>query len=64
MGPPMGPHPTPMGPASSYGRYFMLGFKVIWMQMETWLVRALTEKMIALPFECALQVRTPTHCTH
>ena len=33
----------------------MLVFKVVWMQMETWLVRTLTEKMIALPFECALQ---------
>ena len=25
------------------------------MNMEVWLLKALTEKMIALPFECALQ---------
>lgn len=35
--------------------YFMLMFKAVWMVMEIGLLRALTEKMIALPFECALQ---------
>lgn len=35
--------------------YFMLMFKVLWMVMEVGLLRALTEKLIALPFECALQ---------
>ena len=34
---------------------FMLLFKVVWMYMEVWLLKALTEKMIALPFECGLQ---------
>jgi hypothetical protein len=34
---------------------FMMVFKVVWIQMETWLLKTLTEKMIALPFECALQ---------
>jgi hypothetical protein len=38
-----------------YPLYFMLLFKVVWMQMETWLLKALTEKMLSLPFECALQ---------
>lgn len=33
----------------------MLAFKVVWMYMEVWLLKALTEKLIALPFECALQ---------
>jgi len=33
----------------------MLGFRVVWMSMEVWLMQALTEKLIALPFECALQ---------
>jgi hypothetical protein len=34
---------------------FMLLFKVVWMYMEVWLLKALTEKMVALPFECGLQ---------
>ena len=38
-----------------YPLYFMLAFKVVWMAMEAWLLKALTEKLIALPFECALQ---------
>jgi len=38
-----------------YPLAFMLAFKVVWMQMETWLLKTLTEKLIALPFECALQ---------
>ena len=38
-----------------YPLVFMLLFKLVWMQMETWLLKALTEKMISLPFECALQ---------
>ena len=38
-----------------YPLYFLLLFKVVWMVMEVGLLRALTEKLIALPFECALQ---------
>ena len=38
-----------------YPLAFMLAFKVVWMQMETWLLQTLTEKLVALPFECALQ---------
>ena len=38
-----------------YPLVFMLAFKLVWMQMETWLLKTLTEKMISLPFECALQ---------
>ena len=34
---------------------FMLMFKVLWVYMETWIIKAVTEKMLALPFECALQ---------
>ena len=33
----------------------MLSFRVIWMYMEVWLLKALTEKLVALPFECGLQ---------
>jgi len=38
-----------------YPLAFMLAFKIVWMQMETWLLQTLTEKLVALPFECALQ---------
>lgn len=34
---------------------WMIGFKFLWMYMETMLLQLLTEKLIALPFECALQ---------
>jgi hypothetical protein len=34
---------------------FMMMFKVVWMYMESWLLKTLNEKLIALPFECALQ---------
>ena len=34
---------------------FMMLFKVVWIYMESWLLKALNEKLIALPFECALQ---------
>ena len=34
---------------------WMLVFKFLWMYMETMLLQVLTEKLIALPFECALQ---------
>lgn len=34
---------------------FMLLFKGAWIQLEAWLVFTLTEKLLALPFECALQ---------
>uniref|UniRef100_A0A7S3BDH7 Uncharacterized protein n=1 Tax=Haptolina ericina TaxID=156174 RepID=A0A7S3BDH7_9EUKA len=34
---------------------WMIGFKFLWMYMETMLLKILTEKLIALPFECALQ---------
>ena len=33
----------------------MLGFKVVWVYMEVWLLKTLTEKLVALPFECSLQ---------
>ena len=33
----------------------MLGFKVVWLWMEIWLLKTLTEKLVALPFECGLQ---------
>jgi len=32
----------------------MMVFKLVWVQMETWLLHTLTEKMVALPFECPL----------
>jgi len=34
---------------------FMMLFKVVWIYMESWLLKALNEKLLALPFECALQ---------
>lgn len=34
---------------------FMMAFKVVWVYMESWLLKTLNEKLLALPFECALQ---------
>jgi len=34
---------------------FMMVFKVVWIYMESWLLKTLNEKLVALPFECALQ---------
>ena len=34
---------------------FMLLFKIVWLYMEIWLLKTLTEKLVALPFEVALQ---------
>ena len=34
---------------------FMMAFKVVWVYMESWLLKALNEKLMALPFEVALQ---------
>ena len=33
----------------------MMLFKLAWVGMESWLLKVLTEKLVALPFECALQ---------
>ena len=34
---------------------FMMAFKVVWVYMESWLLKALNEKLMVLPFEVALQ---------
>ena len=38
-----------------YAITFMMAFKVVWVYMESWLLKTLNEKLMALPFECALQ---------
>ena len=38
-----------------YAITFMMAFKIVWVYMESWLLKALNEKLMALPFECALQ---------
>ena len=40
---------------TKYPAAFLLAFKVLWMYMEVWLLKTLTEKLVALPFESALQ---------